>query len=179
MKSHSTLVPAFVLGILLLTACGGSSNGEAEPRQEASASSSSNLTATITGAVEKELAVRARFSCQDNGISPDVYELVWGSVEQLHVSFPFSTEPGTYELIGSGAVGIGPGEASEVRYRAEATRQFDMGSGQLILESVPRAGGERAVGSLTASLSSDDGETVEISAEFDIETADYAFEGCG
>jgi hypothetical protein len=163
-----------------LAACGGeASDGDIDVPEEAPAASTANLTGTITGAVQKDLSVTARFSCQDNVMSPDVFELVWGATEQLHVSLPFSSDPGTYDLSGSGEVGTAPGEGYEIRYRSEDLRTFDLGSGEITLETVPAAPGERAVGSFRASLSSEEGETIELSGEFDIETASYAFEGCG
>lgn len=185
--SSTSLSPRSLLLVLsslfLAAACGGgadeTTSGGSETR-DTEAATNVALRATITGAVTADLETWARFNCQQN-MNSSVWEFWGGSTpERFRLDIPFRSEAGTYELVGSGNQQATGGPRFEVSYHSSEMTQstFDIGTGELVLEQAPAAAGERFSGRLTAQLENDDGDMVEVSAEFDTEAGSAAFEGC-
>ena len=56
--------------------------------------------------------------------------------------------------------------------------KFDRGTGQLNIESMPATQGERFIGTLSAELSSKDGDAVKLTASFDADAGHQSFDEC-
>ena len=189
--SRWMLIGLLMSGVLLLAACGGDDGGDddtnnSDTTSSESAASDGNFTGTISGAVEKDFAFNARFSCQDSGMEnvADIFEMVaTPGTEQVYVNLPFDTATGTFELLGSDDF-VGGGTPSEelyqIRYRTEDRTTYNTGSGEMVITNVPTAPGELFSGTLTVELSSDDEEEGSITFEgtFDVPAASFAFDGC-
>lgn len=187
--SRWLIIPLLLSGMLLLAACGGG-NGEADQTDSDTTIDESvddatdiNFTGTISGAVEKDFAFDARFSCQDSGMEGvlDIFEMVaTPGTEQVYVNLPFNTTTGTFDLIGSDdfVPGTPIEEQYQIRYRTEERDTFDTGSGEIVITNVPTAPGELFSGNLTVQLNSDDGETVSFEGTFNVEAASFAFDDC-
>lgn len=142
------------------------------------AAAETNLTGTISGAVEKEIAMNASFTCQDNSDdTPATFEIVaTDGVEQFYVSLPYGQEAGSYEMVGLADSSAVQGETYYIGYTSVDDVTYDTGTGQIVIEAMPTTPRELFIGSITAELSSPEDDSISISAAFNIETADFTFE---
>lgn len=188
--SRLAIVVLLLVGAMLLAACGGDDEDDAERAdpdmvtgEAVTEGPEHNLVGTISGAVEKDFAFDAIFSCQDSGMEgvADIFEMVaTPGIEQFYVSLPFNTPAGTFDLVGSDELVMNtPAEEQyQIRYRTEDRVSYDMGTGEIIISNVPAEPGEPFAGTLTALLTDEDGNSINLDATFTVDAASFAFDGC-
>jgi hypothetical protein len=196
-----------LVSVLMLSACGGETVEEAVPTlaSEANIGSESEsdtdttdttesntttsdeetgFTATVSGAVETTVSGSGYFVCSDEMQSlggPTYLEIqsgLSGSVPSVTMRVRLGIEPGTYELVGWGAMMSPPEDGGIVEFNeGSGGDNWDEGSGELTLTAVPNDNRERIAGSFSAELTSLDAEgTVTVSGEFDFNAASFAFD---
>lgn len=139
----------------------------------------SPVTYTVTGATEASVASNFNFFCDDgDGIYQQFYEVgVLADSQQLGLTLQ-SDVSGTVALIGSDNDGANPGDANYIEYRSAEFVNYQLGTGELIIESFPSASGESFIATLTAELTDEDGNIVNIEATFNDTVGFSAFEDC-
>ena len=100
---------------------------------------------------------------------------------QFNMRFPRSMTPGAYSIYGADDPESN-NESDENAYfywRGENRERFDqVEQGQLILESIPAAQGERLVGTIEADLTNDEGSRVSLEADLDLDAGRQSFDEC-
>jgi hypothetical protein len=100
-----------------------------------------------------------------------------------NVVIPADLEPGTYEIVGSDDnndfTGSTPQASFEWRDLANNDlADYDSGTGELNIEQMPTARGERFAATVTIDLSSEEGETVSATFRFDGDAGSQSFDDC-
>ncbi|MGB7340891.1 MAG: hypothetical protein WBC91_18485 [Phototrophicaceae bacterium] len=179
-----------IMMMTILVACGNADTADeatdtsddsiTDTTNDTNASDSSAVTYTITGATEATVTANSfNFFCDDgDGVFEQFYEVsVLADSQQLGLSLQLDVA-GTVALIGSDDDGANPGAANYVDYRDADLTNYQLGTGELVIEAFPSAAGESFIATLTAELADDDGNTVTIEASFDNTVGNSAFEDC-
>ncbi|MAU13749.1 MAG: hypothetical protein CL607_28290 [Anaerolineaceae bacterium] len=193
------LLTSLFTAMLLLTACGSETPADdAAPTAEMTTDNgadTSDTTAddansdtpntsdsapavsyTVTGAVEAQGEGTVLMFCDDgDGIMDPFIEI--GHIPQLELTVMTGVS-GTVEVLGSDETEAQPGSANYVNFRSEDRVNYDLGSGELVIENLPAAEGEMFIGTLTAELSDEDGNTINLEATYNAEAGMQSFEDC-
>jgi hypothetical protein len=184
------LKPIAVLLVLTiaLAGCGGDSGSSANgDGQAASSGSDPEVRISYSGAREGDTAIaNLSLFCGNEGMANSIDTLEIYMFDQpviANLVMPADLEPGSYEIVGSDDnndfSGKTPQFSLEWRDLANDDRaDYDRGKGELVIEQMPAAQGERLVATLTMDLSSEEGETISTTVEFDGDAGSQSFDGC-
>lgn len=164
----------------IVTACGGDSgdtSGDASGNN-ADQEQTPEVTFTVTGSVETEAEGNASLFCDDgDGITDPFIEIGFFGDGQLDLTV-LPDASGTVALLGSDEPDALTGQANYVDYRSEDRVNYQLGSGELVIENMPTAEGEMFIATMTAELSDDDGNTINIEASYNVTAGTQAFDDC-
>jgi len=142
---------------------------------------------SFTGAREGEVAINnLSLYCGNEGMrnSVDTFEIyMFDMPVVLNMRMPADLEPGTYSVVGSDdradLAGATASASFEWRDMGNNDRvNYDSGAGELAIEQIPGAQGEQFVATLTMDFTSEDGETVSTTIEFDGDAGSQSFDDC-
>jgi len=180
----------FALALSLLTACG---NDPAADRAQAVATAEQSLnmanapaatqppevTFKVTGAVNTEVAGNISVFCSNGGgIGKPSIEIEYVTTRTMLSLVLLPDASGTVALKGRRDEGVQPGRANFVHFRSEDVKNFDNGSGTVVIESMPTAQGERFIGTLTAELKDKQGNVINITADYNADAGYQSFDDC-
>lgn len=164
---------------LTLSACGDSSDS-----QTLAAGSAPEVSIRVSGDQTTSLETSGSLFCGESSMGGEPYYFELYAMQppyQFNLRFPRDTRPGTYPIYGSDD----PQSNSDsdrnayFSWQGEDRVSFDqVGSGEFVLESVPTAQGERLVGTISAELNSDDGDTIQFDADLDLDAGYQSFDEC-
>lgn len=177
-----------ILGLLLiltmavLVACGNADTGtedtsQSETTTDNTSTSDANFTATISGAVEAEIADDGFYQCETvNGGELTVFAN-FGMEDNIILSLPRDIQPGSYDItvLNTEPDNIG----AEYIGESFIDQSFDENvSGTLELIAVAGASGEQIAGNFEFTAENDDAEMVTVTGSFDFEASNAAFANC-
>jgi hypothetical protein len=179
--------------MLVLAACGGNGGNNTDTPNTTAAtdtvadtttqndpstgSDNVGFTATITGATEATVSGRGYFQCDDIDDGELTLGAAFSMSDNVLIMFPAGVEPGTYDLETDTGM---PGEFSAMYVGEDmmtATYEDNV-SGTLTLEEIARASGETVRGNFQFTVSSSEGETVDVTGEFDFAAGENAYFNC-
>lgn len=184
------LVMALML-VFVLAACGGNAadpgNTSDVDSNAPAAEADPEVVVSYTGAREGETAVNnLSLFCGNEGMPNTVNELEFYVINMpvlVGMNIPADLQPGTYEIIGSDDntdfSGATPQADFEWRDMENSDLvNYDSGTGELTITEMPTAEGELFVATLTMELTSEEGETVNVTVEFDGDAGTQSFDEC-
>lgn len=173
---------------IVLTACGGSDDsGDTGDNSDTDTGETSTiatddepeLSFTITGAVDAEYAGSASLFCDDgDGIGNPFLEIGNIGTNLLALNIPTEVLGGTVSVIGSDDDGSQPGAATYVDYTDENRNSYDLGTGELVIESMPDEEGDVFIATLNMELNDEDGNAVTVVADYAVEAGMQSFDDC-
>ena len=173
----------FALAIVFaLAACGGESSNP-DDAVEADA----EVLIRYSGAREGETAIgNLSLYCGNEGMPNTVNTLEIYMMNQpvnVNMVIPADLEPGTYEVVGSDDnmdfSGATPQASFEWRdFENSDLANYDAGKGELTIEQIPTAQGEPFIATLKMDFTSEEGETVSTTIEFDGDAGYQSFDEC-
>ena len=181
---------AFALALTLLAACGNDPTADraqtvATAEQTLNTANASDaaqapeVTFKVSGAVNTEVAGNISVFCDDgDGISNPSIEIGYITSRTMLALNLLPDAAGTVALKGRKDEGVQPGQASFIHFRSEDVKNFDKGSGEVIIESMPRVQGERFIGTLTAELQDKQGNVINITADYNADAGYQSFDDC-
>ena len=176
-----------LLALLLLAACTGEATVDDTPTAEMTSDTvaetpaemsetTSDISFTVIGAVETQGEGGVLMFCDDgDGMGQPFIEIGYGAQLGLNLMLDAS---GTVEVLGSGETEAQPGQANYVDFRSDDGVNYDLGSGQLVIESMPAAEGDMFIGTLTVELSDEDGNTINLEATYNADAGMQSFDDC-
>lgn len=138
------------------------------------------VTFTVIGATEVNGEGSINLFCDDgDGIAPSSFiEIGYlDGREQLNLNL-LTGSSGTVALIGSDDPQAQPGQASYIYYRSEDGTNYNSGTGELVIETMPAAEGDMLVATLSAELSDDDGNSITLTATYNADAGMQSFDDC-
>jgi hypothetical protein len=190
MFSRTILIALSFCGMLLLVACGStpvdetvptlasgvldddSETGTTDESVAAGDASESGFTATLSGAADAQIDNPGQYICFDDSLRTQINIMSGtGGPPSVTISLPVDAQPGEYDLAGADNISFDDLESGQahIDVTSAAGDFWTSGSGSMTLESLPDAPGERATGSFSAELTSEDVEGIlTISGDFDI-----------
>lgn len=179
--------------MVILAACGGNGGNNTDTPNTTAATSTAadtttqndpaastdaaGFTATITGATEATVSGRGYFQCDDIDDGELTLGAAFSMTNNVLIMFPAGVEPGTYDLAEDTGM---PGEFSAMYSGADMeTGMYENNvSGTLTLEEIARASGEPVRGTFQFTADSRQGETVNVTGEFDFAAGENAYFNC-
>jgi len=164
---------------LIVSAC-----GDASDPQTQTAGSAPEVSIRVSGDQTTSFERSGSLFCGESamGGEPYYFELyAMQSPYQFNLRFPRDTQPGTYPIYGSDD----PQSNSDsdrnayFSWQGEDRVSFDqVNTGEFVLESVPTARGERLVGTIRAEINSNEGDTIQLEADLDLDAGHQSFDEC-
>jgi hypothetical protein len=188
MRLFPTVILA--LGLVVLPACGDDSTADRSPAAASAeqivnaanapgAAQVPEVTFKVTGAVNAEVAGNISVFCSNgDGIGKPSIEVEYVTSRTMLALNLLPDAAGTVALKGRQDSGVQPGQANFVHFRSEDITNFNTGSGELIITSMPTAQGERFIGTLTAELQDKQGNAINIAADYDADAGYQSFDEC-
>lgn len=172
-----------VFTVLILAACSPDSGNSGDTSDAGDA----EVLIRFTGAREGEVAINnLSLYCGNEGMANSVNTLeiyMFDMPVVVNMVIPADLEPGTYEVTGSDdnddISGRTPQADFEWRDMDNNDRaSYDSGTGELTIVQIPTAQGEPFVATLTMDFTSEEGETVSTTIEFDGDAGHQSFDEC-
>lgn len=137
------------------------------------------VTFNVTGAVNVEVAGNISIFCgNDGGTRAPSIEVGYITTRTMLSLNLLPGASGTVTLKGRHDEGAQPGRANFVHFRSEDVKNFNTASGELVIESMPTAQGERFIGTLMAEMKDKQGNVIKISAVYDADAGSQSFDDC-
>lgn len=174
-----------LLSAMALAACGADT--EDADGGAAVAETDAEVLIRYSGAREGETAIgNLSLYCGNEGMANSVNTLEIYMMDQpviVNMVIPADLEPGTYEVVGSDdnsdISGATPQASFEWRDMENGDlANYDAGKGELTIEQIPAAQGEPFVATLKMDFTSEEGETVSTTIEFNGDAGYQSFDDC-
>ena len=166
----------------VLSACGSETTdmpAKVAANVEAIQPVSPEVVVKVTGADEAEVEGRVNIFCSPAFGANQAYLEIGYVTSRTDLELVLlSDASGMIELIGTRNQGAERGKQNLVHYRSENIVKFNRGTGQLNIESMPAAQGERFIATLNAELSDKDGNVAKLTASFDADAGYQSFDDC-
>ena len=166
---------------LLLAACGDSSDSEV-----ATAETDAVAEVQVETSGDQSVTMQSNGSiyCGESTMGGEPYYFEVYAMQppyQLNLRFPRDLQPGTHPIFGSDD----PESNSDADgnayfyWRGDDRVRFDqVENGEFTVESVPAARGEQLVGRISADMSDDDGNHIQLTADLNVDAGSQSFAEC-
>ena len=186
-KRFFSIITLIIMSILLVACGGDADSGDTTDNSTTDTGETSTigdnaepeLSFTVTGAVEAEYAGNANLFCDDgDGVFNSFLEVGNIGTNSLSLSIPSEVLGSTVSVMGSDDTGSQPGAATYVEYTDENRTSYKLGTGELVIESMPDEEGDVFIATLNIDLSDEDGNTVTVIANYAVNAGTQSFDDC-
>ena len=172
-----------MISAILLTvgACGDSSD---TPEADAPDETAAEVSIEVSGDQSLTFSSNGSLYCGESTMGGEPYYFELYAMQpplQFNMRLPRQIQPGTHPVHGSDDPESNSESDGPVYFywQGEDRVRFDqVSNGELVLESVPAARGERLVGQINAELTNDDGGSIQFKAELDVDAGAQSFDEC-
>ena len=129
----------------------------------------------VSGAYTGTFEHRGSIYCSSDGLGGEEFELYAMKMpEQFNLRMPRGTAPGVHTITD------GAGAPIDFYYSDPHRQKYEqITSATIRLDAVPQAQGERLIGTIEATLETDEGQSVEVVISLDLDAGHQSFDECG